>query len=63
MENNETILLSLLSAKENELKEMLLYIRQLESSYNDLAEKHNKFVEKYYAKSKRKVVGFKQNKK
>lgn len=61
MEASNEVLISLLASKELELKEMHLYIRQLESSYNDLAIKYNKLLETHYAKKKRSVVGFKQN--
>lgn len=61
MGTNET-LISLLAVKELEIKELNVYITQLETSYNDLANKYNKLVEKYYAREKKRqnVIGFKR---
>jgi len=60
METSNETLISLLAAKELELKQMVLYIQQLESSYNSLAIKYNKLMQKHYTKAKRTQIGYKQ---
>lgn len=60
METSNEQLVSLLVAKELEIKQMQLYITQLETSYNDLAVKYNELVHKHYTKSKKQTIGYKR---
>ena len=59
METSNENLISLLVAKELEIKQMQLYIQQLETSYNDLAVKYNALVHKHYTKEKRRQIVYK----
>ena len=57
-------LISLLIAKELELKETTLYLRKLEETYNELCEKYNELMHLPYSKDKKhKSIGFKQSSK
>jgi hypothetical protein len=60
MEKNNEELVTLLISKELEIKQMVLYIQQLETSYNDLTVKYNDLVHLHYTKVKRKQIGYKQ---
>jgi len=63
MRTNQTYvenLISLLVNKEQEIKDLMLYIKQLEKAYKELALKYNDIVKKYYTKNKRTIIGYKK---
>lgn len=58
METND-VLISLLAVRELELKELHIYLSQLEAEINSLTVKYNKLYVLHYTKEK-KTIGFKQ---
>ena len=55
-------LVSLLIVKELEIKELKLYITQLEETYNTLCDRYNELMHLHFSKEKkRKQIGFRQN--